>query len=188
MKSECLKRIGFASIALLTFLGVTVAVYAADPYWMGLLWPQGKADYQIAEWTMPSGFSDDIMWGADKWGEPSSFYLARVPVEPPPGEGGRVGFGDPPHWAVAYTYHAYSGSDFSEFSIIFDEDLPQGWTDEPCWKYWISEYRIASVALHEFGHVVDFKTVSGSDTVLYSSYRCYSGLYPRDEIAIDDLY
>ena len=78
MKSECLKRIGLASIALLTFLGVAVAVYAADPYWMGHLWPQGKADYQIAEWTMPSGFSDDIMWGVDKWGEPSSFYLARV--------------------------------------------------------------------------------------------------------------
>lgn len=37
MKSECLKRIGFASIALLTFLGVTVAIYAADPYWMGHL-------------------------------------------------------------------------------------------------------------------------------------------------------
>jgi hypothetical protein len=174
--------------ALLVFLAVTVVVHAADPYWMGHTWPQSKAAYQITEWTVPSSFIDDIGWAADKWSEPSPFYFYRVPEEPPPWEGGIVGFGDPPSWAEAYTEVDYCGNDMCGFVMTFDADLPAGWTDAPCWQVWNPKHRIFAVALHEFGHAVDFESVQDDNTVMYWQYRCYTGLYQRDRQAIDDIY
>jgi len=74
------------------------------------------------------------------------------------------------------------------FVVTFDADLPQGWTDAPCWQGWVSELRVFPVALHELGHAFDFISVTDTNTVMYTQYRCYTGLYQRDRNAVDDLY
>jgi len=172
--------------ALLVLLSAVVMVYAADPYWMGHKWYYGKAAYRIKS-SVPAGFHDDIENAAAKWSEPSPFDFYRMHSEVPAMKGGTIEFGDPPPWSIAYTYIYYRGSWIASYRTIFDADVPQGWTDAPCWQGG-SRLRVFSVALHELGHAVDFKSVPDTDTVMHSQYRCYTGLYQRDKNAIDDLY
>lgn len=188
MKNQRFKVIQ-ASLActVLVFLVTVLTVYAADPYWMGHLWDAGYAKYKISS-SVPGQYHDDIENAAAKWSAPSPFYFQKTTQEPLY-VGGHLTFGDPPWWAVAYTDVWYSDSDSMRyFMVTFDADLPQGWTDAPCWQWWVSEYRVFSVALHELGHALDFTSVSDTDTVMYTNYRCYTDLYQRDRNAVDDLY
>lgn len=173
--------------AMLVLLTAVITVYAADPYWMGHKWYYGKAAYRIKS-SVPAGFHDDIANAAAKWSEPSPLYFYRMYSEVPPMKGGTIEFGDPPWWSIAYTYVYYRGSWMAHYRMIFDADVPQGWTDAPCGYWWDSRLRVFSVALHELGHAVDFKSVWDTNTVMYTQYRCYTSLYQRDKNAIDDLY
>ncbi len=148
---------------VLVLLATVLAVYAADPYWQGHLWDAGYAKYKILS-SVPGQYHDDIENAAGKWSEPSSFYFQKTTQEPLY-VGGHLKFGDPPWWAIAYTDVWYWGSDKMRYFVV---TFP--------------------VALHELGHAFDFISVTDTNTVMYTQYRCYTGLYQRDRNAVDDLY
>ncbi len=177
-----LLMIGFVLMASL--LAVSGSVYAYDSYWQGHLWGAAYTVYYIAP-TVPMSFTDDIQWAASKWSEPSAFYFQPTASEPL-GPGGNVGWVDEMVHYVAYCDVWYSGDEMYGFSMEFDKT--ENWTDAPCSSWWINGYRVSAVALHEFGHALDFVSVADSDTVMHSYYRCYTGLYDRDRQATDDLY
>lgn len=176
--------LGLACIASFVFVG---ASWALLEYWKGHKSspPSNNIKYQIKS-SVPSHLRQSMVNGANTWSQSSSSYkLYRTYSAPSWGQGGTIKYHSFVEWWMGGKVNlGFQGSWIKYFYMHFNSDWE--WT-QYCW--FLDYYDIQAAAVHEFGHVTDFISVSDTDTVMYHLPRnCQRSLFPRDVDNIRALY